>query len=228
MPLHAAARNDRVVKVKEIMTTEVVTVSPEAPMREVARLLVERRISGVPVVDGAGRLLGVVSETDIVQKEARAPRSRGGFLRWLDLDSGEIRAKLDARTAGEAMTSPALTIDASQTVNAAASLMLARGCKRLPVTHGGALVGIVSRSDLVRAFVRTDAEIEQEIREGVALATFAVPPETLTVESREGAVTLGGEVETGEMAGLLAEFVARVPGVVSVRSHLTSRDEKIA
>lgn len=212
------------MKVEEIMTAEVVTVGPGVPLREVALVLVEHRISGVPVVDGLGRLLGVVSETDIVHKEARAPRARGGFLRWLDLESGEIRAKVDARSATEAMTAPAITIDAGRSVNAAASLMLEKGCKRLPVLRDGQLVGIVSRSDLVRAFVRTDTEIEHEVRESVALATFAIPPETLHIESRHGEVTLGGQVDTAEEARLFAELVARVPGVVSVESHVTSRD----
>ena len=122
------------------------------------------------------------------------------------------------------MTSPAVTIEPSKIyINAAASLMLEKGCKRLPVTSAGRLVGIVSRSDLVRAFVRTDSEIETEVRESVALATFAIPPETLHVESRHGEVTLGGQVDTVEEAALFAEFVARVPGVITVESHLTSR-----
>lgn len=211
------------MKVTEVMTANVVTVGADVSVRDVAVVLVAHRISGVPVVDGDGRLLGVVSETDIVQKEARAPRARGGFLRWLDPETGEIRAKVDARTAGEAMTAPAVTIEADQTVSAAASRMLEAGCKRLPVTRDGQLVGIVSRGDLVRAFIRTDPEIEQEVREGVALGTFAIAPETLRIESRNGEVSLGGQVDTAEVATLLAQFVSRVPGVVSVESHLTAR-----
>jgi CBS domain-containing protein len=210
------------MRVRELMTPDVVTVSPDVSVRAAALLLVEHGISGVPVVDADARVLGVLSETDIVQKEAGSQRP-GGLFHWLDVESGEIRAKVEARTAGEAMSSPAVTIEAERTINAAASLMLEKGCKRLPVLENGRLVGIVSRSDLVRAFVRSDDEIEQEIREGVALGTFAVAPEALLVKSVNGEVTLGGEVETPEMAQLLVEFVARVPGVVSVRSHVKSR-----
>jgi CBS domain-containing protein len=207
------------------MTADVVTVGPDASLKEVASLLAQHRISGLPVVDGEGRVLGVVSETDIVQKEAQEPQPASGLLRWLDVDSGRLSAKLGAHTAGEAMSSPAVTIEADRSVNAAASLMLDQGCKRLPVTDAGRLAGILSRADLVRAFTRSDAELEREILDDVALRMFAIAPETLHVEVLNGEVTLGGEVETPDVASLFAEFVARVPGVVSVQSHLSSRTD---
>jgi CBS domain-containing protein len=211
------------MRVRQLMTTDVVTVGPDASLKEVASLLARHRISGLPVVDSDGRVLGVVSETDIVQKEAQEPQPASGLLRWLDPDSGRLSAKLAAHTAGEAMSSPAVTIEANLPVSAAASLMLDNGCKRLPVTDGGKLAGVVSRADLVRAFARSDVEIEREINEDVVLRTFAIAPETLRVEVAHGDVRLGGEVETPELAKLLAEFVARVPGVVSVDSNLSSR-----
>lgn len=213
------------MKVRDVMTQDVATVGPDASLKEVASILVERRISGLPVVDRAGSVLGVVSEGDIVQKEAIVPSRRGGLLRWLDVESGEIRAKLAARTAGEAMTSPAVTIEADRPLAEAASLMVKEGVKRLPVVAGGQLAGIVSRADLVRAFLRSDEDIAHEIREEVALGTFAIPPESLHVEVTNGEVALGGEVDTPDVAALLAAFAKRVPGVVSVRSHLTSRSD---
>jgi CBS domain-containing protein len=216
------------MKVADVMTRDVATVGPGTSLKEVASILAERRISGLPVADGDGRVLGVVSESDIVQKEAaEPPRARGllGRLRGDPLDAG---AKLDARTAGEAMTSPALTIGPDRPLAEAAALMVSKGVKRLPVVDGERLTGIVTRADLVRAFLRTDDEIAREIREEVALGTFAVPPETLHVEVVGGEVTLGGEVETREVADLMEAFVRRVAGVVSVRSHLSSRAEAVS
>jgi CBS domain-containing protein len=168
-------------------------------------------------------VVGVVSESDIVQKEAAAQPHPRSLLRRLHLDGGDPRAKLEARTAGEAMTSPALTIGADRAVAEAAALMVQKGVKRLPVVAGPKLTGIVTRADLVRAFLRTDDEIAHEIREEVVLGTFAVPPENLHLEVRGGEVTLGGEVDTPEVAALIEAFVKRVAGVVRVRSHLSSR-----
>jgi CBS domain-containing protein len=211
------------VKIENVMTKAVATVGTGTSLKEVASILAEHRISGLPVVDDAGRVLGVVSEGDIIRKEAIAPSPRGGLLAWLDGERDEIRAKLAARTAGEAMTAPALTIEADRSVAEAASLMVEEGVNRLPVVDGGMLVGIVTRADLVRAFLRSDDEIEREILEDVGLGTFAIAPENLHVVVANGEVTLGGEVETPDVAELLAAFVERVPGVVSVRSHVTSR-----
>jgi CBS domain-containing protein len=208
------------VNVQDVMTADVATVQPGTPLKEVAAILADRRISGLPVVDAAGSVVGVVSESDIVEKEAAAqPRPRGGLRHA----RARASAKLEARTAGEAMTSPALTIGADRPVVEAAALMIERRVKRLPVVTGGRLTGIVTRADLVRAFLRTDEEIAREIREDVVLGTFAVPPESLHVEVERGEVTLGGEVETPEVVALLEAFVKRVPGVVGVRSHLSSR-----
>lgn len=209
------------MNVREVMTADVATVEPGAPLKEVAGILAERRISGLPVVDAGGAVVGVVSESDIVQKEA-LPRPTGrGLLHAFRGHDGS--AKAEARTAGEAMTSPAVTIGVDRSVAEAAALMVEKSVKRLPVVGAGRLAGIVTRADLVRAFLRTDDEIAREIREDVVLGTFAVPPETLHVEVERGEVTLGGEVETPEVANLLEAFVKRVPGVVGVRSHLSSR-----
>jgi CBS domain-containing protein len=214
------------MKVRDLMTTNVATVERSATLKDVAAILAERRISGLPVVDAAGHVLGVVSEADIVQKEAIRPRRAGGLLRRLGVHDGRTDAKLAARTAGEAMTSPALTIGADRAVAEAASLMVEKGVKRLPVVAGEKLAGIVTRADLVRAFIRPDEQIAREIREEVALGTFAIAPENLHVEVVDGEVTLGGEVDTPEVVSLLAEFVKRVAGVVAVHSHLTARTDR--
>ncbi len=209
--------------VDELMTTPVVTVSPETSLKEVAELLVERHISAVPVVQDA-KVVGVVSEADIVAEETgRGAAGKGVLARLLRGDHGDVSIGLAARTAAEAMTAPAVTIEWWQPAAAAATLMTERGIKRLPVVREGKLVGILSRSDLVRAYARSDAEIEREIREKVLLEGFWLKPGTATVRVRGGDVWLGGTVETDADAEALPRRIQRVPGVVSVTSSLHVR-----
>ena len=210
------------MKVRDVMTTEVVIVEPGESLKEVARLMVERRISGVPVVDGEGRVLGVVSEGDLLVKERGARRIRGGPLAWL-VDPVEVgdRIRLGARVAGEAMTSPALTIAPSRPLSAAAEMMLAQRVNRLPVLQDGRLVGIVTRADLVRAFARSDAAIAREIREDV-LGTHMLLDEHAV---EEGEVHLSGELGRRTQAELLPALAGRVPGVVGVASRVTWRED---
>jgi len=208
------------MKVEEVMTREVATVGPPEPLRAVAGMLARMNISGVPVVEG-GRVVGVVSEADIVEKEAFALRP-SRLQRMLGQD--RISAKKAARTAQEAMTSPAVTVSPRLDVARAARLMIERGINRLPVVDAaGALVGIVTRADLVLAFVRPDEEIARELREDVAARTLWLDPGDLEIEVEDGEVTLAGEVGMKADARLLKRFAERVPGVVSVRSELRWR-----
>lgn len=213
------------MKVEDVMTKDVKTVTPETPLREVARILAENRVSGIPVVDD-GKVVGVVSEADILVKERGDKPGRSGLLGLL-LDSGRVlEAKLQARTAGEAMTSPAVTIGPKRPVTEAAATMIEEQVNRLPVVDDdGRLVGIVTRADLVRAFVRPDEEIAREIREDVIFRTLWIPPEQVEVEVEKGVVTLRGHVESRSDAELLPSFVQRVPGVIAVESHLTWEEE---
>ncbi|HZR91962.1 MAG TPA: CBS domain-containing protein [Gaiellaceae bacterium] len=214
------------MKVEDVMTENVRTVTTDTPLKEVAEILAEQRISGLPVVE-AGRVVGVVSEADILAKERGEVPRRGGLLGLLLEDGLEARAKLDAETAGEAMTSPAITIRRGRSLVEAAAKMIDAQVNRLPVVDDNdELVGIVTRADLVRAFVRSDADIAREIREDVILHTLWIVPDELTITVDNGAVTLGGEVETKSDAELLPEFVRRVPGVISVDSRLTWRVEE--
>ena len=147
----------------------------------------------MPVVDD-GRVVGVVSEGDILAKE-RGPAERHGCSGSCST-TGAAELKLAARTAGTAMTSPALTIAPDRPVAEAAGVMVDEGVNRLPVVNAdGKLVGIVTRADLVRAFVRTDGELADEIREHVLLKSLWIPAGERDVAVEEGVVTLRGEVE---------------------------------
>lgn len=212
------------MKVKDVMVTEVTTVAPETSLKDVATILAERGISGLPVVDGGGAVVGVVSEADILLKQTAPEPRRGGVLGWLLGSPAPEDAKLDARTAGDAMTSPAVTVEPDRPVARAAALMVEKGVNRLPVVRDGELVGIVTRADVVRAFTRDDAEIAREIREDLILKQFWIAPESVTVEVDHGDVKLSGEVEKKSVAELLASFVERVTGVVSVSSSLSWRE----
>ncbi|MFO7571277.1 MAG: CBS domain-containing protein [Gaiellaceae bacterium] len=209
------------MKVEKLMTTDVAAVQPEASLKEVAEVLATKRISGVPVVDAEGVVLGVVSEGDIVGIEAgEAHEERGGLLGRLLWAAPPER--LEARTAEEAMSAPALTVSPHTEVAEAARTMTEAGVNRLPVVDGeGKLLGIVTRADLVRAFVRSDEEIEHELREDVALNTLWIDASDLEIRVEGGEVTFGGRVESKTDAELLAHFATRVPGVVTVTSNLS-------
>ena len=203
------------MRVAELMTTDVLTVGPDSTLKEVAELLAGRGISGAPVVDGDGTLLGVVSEADILAKERR-PAHQTRFGRMLGYPEPD-EAKSHARTAREAMTSPAVTIDANRRVDAAAALMLDRSVNRLPVVgHDGKLLGIVTRADLVRAFIHTDEQIESEIREEVLLHELWLDPTDFELTVASGEVTITGQVQHDDEVALIERRIRLVPGVVSV------------
>jgi len=155
------------MKVHEVMTTAVVTTTPGASLKDAALVLAENRISGMPVVDDDGVVLGVLSEADVLAKESAAHEGHRGFMHWLlDPTDPWLESRFSARTVGEAMSTPAEVIGPDSALPEAATRMLEGEINRLPVVSAeGKLVGLVSRGDLVRAFARTDAEILREIEE---------------------------------------------------------------
>jgi len=213
------------MRVADVMTKDVLTLGPEASVKEVARVLVEHRVSGLPVV-ADGKVLGVISEGDVLFKE-QGPRERKGVLAWLlDPYDAEAQLKLEATTAADAMTAPPVTIESWRRVQAAAALMLDRGVNRLPVVDDDALVGIVTRADLVRAFARDDAQIKQEIQEDVFhRAMWLGDAARITVAVVEGEVRLDGQLDRRNEAEVAAALVGNVPGVVAVDSRLTWRED---
>ncbi len=208
------------MKIQDLMTKDVVSVRTDATLKDVAEILSVQRISGLPVLDEEGRLVGVVSEADILTK-ARGKKREGGILTWLG-DGRDVAArKLLARTAGEAMTAPVVFVSPTAPVFEAATLMVDRNVNRLPVVDAeGRLVGIVTRADLVRAFTRSDDEIAREVREDVLLHALWIDPTAIDVQVENGEVTLVGQVETRGTAELAELFARRVLGVVAVHSKL--------
>jgi CBS domain-containing protein len=210
------------VNVREAMTdaAQIVSVSPETPLKEVAARMVEHRISGVPVVDERGRVLGVVSEADFVIGETGGTGGEGMIARARAIASPATVAI--PRTAGEAMTSPAVTVDADETVMHAAGQIAEGGVNRLPVVdEDGRLVGIIARADIVRAFARSDEQLADEIRKDLE-RILGLGPDRVQVAVADGEVHLSGEVDTETNAKLAAFFATRVVGVVAVRSELQS------
>ena len=221
------ARLERsVMRVEDVMTAEVATVKPEASLKDAARELTGRRISGMPVVDDDGRVIGVISEADVLAKEEPEQEPRAGAIGRL-LDRGrEEPAEKGAMVVREAMTSPAITIEPHWPVAMAAQQMIEGGVNRLPVVRQARLVGIVTRADLVRAFARSDQQITGDIREMVALQQeLWRDQQPVEVRIESGEVTLAGEVRRRDEAMLLPKMVRTVPGVVSVRSELTWSEE---
>jgi CBS domain-containing protein len=208
------------MKLGELMTPDPIAVGPETPLKDVAAILLEHRISGVPVIGERLEVLGVVSEADIVAKEAGPdPRDRR-LISWLLGGRYVDQEKIAARTAAEAMGSPAITVGPGETVAEAARLMTERGIKRLPVVgDDGSLIGIVTRTDLVRAFTRGDEEIEREIHD-LLLETLWVDERGLHLAVERGEVRLAGKMHWRSDAELLERLARRVPGVVTVHSTI--------
>lgn len=211
------------MKVRDVMSREVVSVSPSARLKDLAALLVEHRISGLPVIDDDGAIVGVVSEADLIVKQLGNVSNRHRPMAWLfddRPDADELRRRA-ATTAAQAMTSPATTIDAGRPLREAATLMVNRGINRLPVTEDGQLVGIITRADLVRAYLQRDQEILQTIRENVIRRTMWLEPDDLSVEVREGMVRIAGRVDRRSTATILGKLIGIVDGVEGVDSDLT-------
>lgn len=212
------------MKVCDLMTSEVATVTPTMSLRDAAALLAAKGISGVPVLNTASEVVGVLSEADIVVK-AGGEVARNRLLGWLLKSDLDLDAKIRAETVEDAMTAPPVTISPKRPVHEAARLMVAENVNRLPVVDKGKLVGIVTRADIVRAFTRSDAELVDEIRGDILRRTFWLEPGRVTVNVGDGHVTLRGEVETETDQELLPHFVARVPGVISVDADLSCRSK---
>ncbi len=209
------------ITVKDVMTTHVIAVRKSASFKEMAERLREQRVSAFPVVDDDGRVIGVVSEADLLTKEALD----GGDAGMPGMISGILRNKEQEKAAGltaaDLMTQPAVTVEPGDSVEQAARLMYARRVKRLPVTdESGRLVGIISRADVLAVYSRPDADIQAEIRGEVIPHGFLADPARFTVTVQDGIVTLEGTPETSAQGHDIVRQVRHVQGVVAVRDEL--------
>lgn len=219
------------MKVADIMVRNVISVGPDASVREVALLMLERRISGVPVVDGEQRVLGIVSEGDLIRRpEIETDRVPAGWLGLFLSDEERARdfVKSHGRKAREVMTQPAICVAPDTPLAEVVRLMERHRVKRLPVLEHGMLAGIVTRTDLLRALVERQAELpaapsDRELRdridamlrsEGWATSAF------VNVQVEKGVVHLWGAVESAVQREALIVAVRGMPGVADVQPHL--------
>ena len=195
------------MRVREAMTSPAICISPEAPLKEAARLMARHRVSALPVTDCSGAPVGLISESDLLSYET-APDPR---LHLLALPPDRILS--GPPHVAQAMHSPAITIDADVDIGLATERMLEARIKRLPVIAAGRVIGVLSRHDLVKLL----ADPDEMVRAGIlrALAHENLPLDRLTVEVREGVARLSGDVSRAHLR--LAEMLARtVPGVLGV------------
>ncbi|MEU2061155.1 CBS domain-containing protein [Streptomyces sp. NPDC013455] len=204
--------------VDDVMTRRVVALRTGAAFKEIVRTMREWRVSALPVLDDDGRVVGVVSEADLLPKEEYG---EGGPGRYGQMRSAADAAKANAVTAGELMTAPAVTVVPDAPLAHAARVMAHRRVKRLPVVgHDGTLLGIVSRSDLLKVFLRDDEDIADEVRREVVAELFGTGAGSVRVQVREGVVTLTGRVRETALIPLATRLARTVPGVVDVRCGL--------
>ena len=207
-------------RVRDVMTRDVVTVDEHTPFKEITQLLADCCISAVPVLDPDARVVGIVSEADLLRKEEHPQGPPGGRL----LEGRRrraTRAKATGDTAVELMTAPAITVGPDASLAEAARLLHRHQIKRLPVLDpAGPLVGIVSRADLLKVFLRSDDQIAQEVRQDIFRRALGVDPDTIGVEVREGVVTLTGQLERRSLIPITVSLVHGVDGVVEVVDRL--------
>ncbi|MFD0305985.1 CBS domain-containing protein [Streptomyces sp. NPDC127119] len=208
--------------VSDVMTRTVATVDRETSFKEIVRTMQERKVSALPVVEGEGQVVGVVSEADLLPKEEfrdSDPDRHTQLRRLSDL------AKAGALTAGELMTSPALTVSPGATLAQAARTMARARVKRLPVVdESGTLRGVVSRADLLKVFLRDDEEMAEEVRREVVSYLFPPPSSSVWTEVRGGVVKLSGHVRDTSLVPVAARLARAVEGVVDVEFDLSAHE----
>jgi len=211
-------------RVKDVMTSDVVTVGEAAGYKDIIAVMRARHVSAVPVLDAAGHLAGVVSEADLLLKEAGAD-ALGGYL--VSTGRRGEQAKAAGVTAADLMTAPPVTIGPDENVITAAKRMRDRRVKRLPVVdRAGRLVGIVSRVDVLSVFSRPDTEIRDEVVQQIIGTEFALDPSAFEVTVSSGIVTITGQADSHVVALQLADALRHVEGVVDVRARISHPREQ--
>jgi CBS-domain-containing membrane protein len=208
--------------VRDVMSENVVSVTVDTPFKAIVDTLATCRVSAVPVVDADFNVLGVVSESDLLAKVVAGgdPRVRVGTGRT---EKAERRRKSHAETAGELMRSPAVTVRPEASVVHAARVAALEHVRRLPVVDAhGVLAGIVTRSDLLRVFLRDDRDIREHL-DSLFADQFCIDTSAVDISVRDGVVTLTGQLERRGLIAPLLDAVRTTAGVIGVHDNLTYR-----
>ncbi|WP_432169465.1 CBS domain-containing protein [Streptomyces sp. 1222.5] len=209
-------------RVGDVMTRAAVAVGRRALFKDIVERMYQWQVSAVPVLEGDGRVIGVISEADLLPKEEFRNSDPDRFTQLRRLPD---LAKAGAACAEELMTAPAVTVHADAGLAEAARIMALRHVKRLPVVNAeGMLEGVVSRGDLLKVFLRPDNELADEIRRDILDVLFPAPIEPVHVVVTDGVVVLTGRVEDASRVPLATRLVRGVEGVVGVECHLTAAD----
>jgi len=198
------------MRAREIMSTPVTTVAPEASLKEIAEVMTTHGVSGVPVVDRDGRPLGIISESDFLEREEYANRT-GVFDRLAETLGATTR--WHGRTAAELMTRSVITAGPDATGRELGHLMTRHAINRVPIVEDGRVIGIVTRADLLRTLARPDDAITAEVRWRLQHELW-INPDDLRIDTRDGIVTVAGSVETRTDAELVRRWVVSTDGVV--------------
>ncbi len=208
------------MRVLDLMSTELIRVRPETTLRDAARLMVEAKISGLPVTDDEGNLVGLVTESDFLRKEVDRGEIMDTGLLGILFNNRDSLA--EAETVEEVMATDLFTISPEATLVEAARAMTSHGIKRLPVVdREGKLIGVIARSDIVAAFTRPDELIEDELKEDVMRRLLFLDPGLVNIEVDGGVVRISGELPTRSDARLLEAMVQRTDGVIRAELDVT-------
>ena len=205
--------------VKDVMSTHVIAARQSAPYKELAAMLRNQRVSAFPVIDDDNKVIGVVSESDLLAKEAlegTVPMTLQSMTRQ------RVQSQVNGVTAADLMTKPVVTIGPDEPVTHAARLMYNQRVKRLPVvSDDGTLIGIVTRSDVLSVYGRPDADIQREVIQDLIQGTYRSDPGRFTVTVKDGIVTIEGTPETTAVGHDIIGTARHVEGVVAVRDRLS-------
>ena len=213
----------RTMRVRDVMTSRVVAVTPSTPFRDVAELMLHHEIGAIPVIDDSGGLIGLISEADLLAKQAYGDRRRHHLLGMPGVAGQEARGMVRSRaqTAREMMSTPVDTALPDEPLRDVARRMVENRLRHLVVVDGARrMVGIVSRRDLLRVFDRTDDEIAAEVRIDLSRSPHVAGGE-VSVSVDGGVVTLDGQVRDLGAIAAIDRCAWLVPGVVDVVHHLT-------
>ena len=215
------------MRVRDVMATDVVWAAPNTPFKELVERLVDFGVSSLPVVDDRNSLVGIVTEADLVSKEAYGGSRRRALALLADTLSGRGHrwvAKAAGTTASEVMTTKVITCQPDEDVRAVARRMLEQRVKRLPVVHSGRLVGIVSRQDILSMFDRPDEDIASDVRRVLGKDLNVPEDHRVRFSVDQGIVTLTGDVRYAWDEPIVVSMVREVEGVIDVVSHVHNRE----